>query len=297
MKNSSVELVEQVVRLIENSLNEPLLLDNIACSVFVSKYHLHRLFKAVTGKTLMAYVRGRRLSRSLNDLLNTEERLSYIAEKYGFNYEQSYERAFRSQFGVTPTAFRNTPKEIEIIHMLDTCNIRDIANGIFVAPRFVVLPEMAFAGIRHSIPLNPMCSTLCNQAALRFINIEREKIQGKKNMHYYYGVTNYDDGNSYCYMPCVEIIEMENQPKPFESLLLSTNLYAVFRYVGFHSAELLSDYTLNEIFHYIMHDWCSKTAYKRENNYILERIDARVCTSTYCEMDIFLPVNDKLKLL
>lgn len=295
MRDTSVELVEQVVRLIEDNVTEPLLLDNIACSVFVSKYHLHRLFKAVTGKTLMAYVRGRRLSRSLNDLLNTEEKLSYIAEMYGFNYEQSYERAFRSQFDITPTAYRNAPKELEIVHMLDTCSIRDIANGIFVAPRFFVLPEMAFAGIRHVIPLQPKQPTAANEAALRFCNIERKNIPTRVNEHFYYGFTDDMDDHSYSYISCVETKELYQLPLPFESFLLPSHHYAVFKYVGFHSTELLSDYTLDEIYNYITQVWCSKTDHRRDGDYMFERVDATVCTSNYCEMDIFLPVSDKLK--
>ncbi len=293
MRNTSVELVMQVVRLIEETLNEPLLLDNIARSVFVSKYHLHRLFKTLTGRTLMSYVRGRRLSRSLDELLNTQEKLSYIAEMYGFNYEQSYERAFKSHFGMTPTAFRNAPNELEIVHMFDTSTIRDIASGIFVAPRFLVLPEMMFTGIRHSISLQPKRPTAANEAALRFCDSERESIPHRINEQLYYGFTDDINERSYCYMSCVETNELSQLPMPFESFVLPSHLYAVFRYVGFHSADCLSDYTLDEIYNYISVDWCAKTDYRRDNDYMFERVDATVCKSTYCEMDIFLPVNDK----
>lgn len=294
MRNTSVELVKQVVMLIEDSLNEPLLLDNIACSVFVSKYHLHRLFKTLTGRTLMSYVRGRRLSLSINDLLNTQEKLSYIAEMYGFSYEQSYERAFKSQFGMTPSEFRSAPIELEIVHMLDTSTIRDIASGIFVAPRFLVLPDMMFAGIRHNISLQPKQPTAANEAALRFCDSERKSIHHRINEHLYYGFTYDVHEQSYRYMSCVETNQISQLPTPFESFVLPSHLYAVFRYVGFHGAEYLSEYTLDEIYNYISVDWCAKTDYRRDKDYMFERVDATVCKSTYCEMDIFLPVDNEL---
>ncbi len=291
MRDTSVELIEQVIHLIEARLNEPLLLDTIAGSMYISKFHLVRLFKALTGQTLMAYVRGRRLSRSIGDLLDTDETLCYIAALYGFYYEQSYERAFKCQFGLSPTSFRSNPRELEIVHKLDTSAIHDFANGIFTSPRFVMLPEMMFAGIKHRIPLVPKKSMAANEAALYFCNTEREAIAGRKNEHLYYGFSLDVNSESYTYMPCVEIAApLQNQP-PFDCFSLPSQLYAVFKYVGFHSTDLLSDYTLNDIYDYITLNWLEKSACQRDGDYMIERVDATVCTSTYCEADIFLPVK------
>lgn len=43
----------------------------------------------------MEYVQSRKLTSSLNELLSTNMRIIDIGLNYGFDYEQSYIRAFR----------------------------------------------------------------------------------------------------------------------------------------------------------------------------------------------------------
>jgi len=60
--------LERVVNLVERSLSEPLALDELSAEAGLSKFHLHRVFRALTGYPLAEYVRRRRLSQSLEFL-------------------------------------------------------------------------------------------------------------------------------------------------------------------------------------------------------------------------------------
>jgi AraC family transcriptional regulator len=72
----------------------------------LSKGHLCRLFKLAFGQSLGAYIRSRKLSASIEDLLNTNMNIVDIAIEYGFDYEQSYIRSFKREFGITPGSLR-----------------------------------------------------------------------------------------------------------------------------------------------------------------------------------------------
>lgn len=102
MYTANLELIKNAVDCIELKINEPITLDGLSKELNLSKYHLLRLFKALTGKTLMEYVRGRKLTESLIELLNTRLKIIDIAMEYAFEYEQTYTRAFKGLFEFRP---------------------------------------------------------------------------------------------------------------------------------------------------------------------------------------------------
>ncbi|MBP2630601.1 MAG: transcriptional regulator with only domain, AraC family, partial [Firmicutes bacterium] len=84
------ETIAICLRYIEENLYKKFSLDDIAMHCGMSKYHLHRMFKSLTGESLMEYVQSRKLSSSISELKDTSRRIIDIAMDYGFDYEQSY---------------------------------------------------------------------------------------------------------------------------------------------------------------------------------------------------------------
>jgi AraC family transcriptional regulator, positive regulator of tynA and feaB len=81
----------------------------IASAVGISVRHLHRLF-LVTGNTLGAYIRARRLKGCRSDLANPGMRhktITEIAFFWGFSDSAHFSHSFRRQFGLSPRAFRS----------------------------------------------------------------------------------------------------------------------------------------------------------------------------------------------
>lgn len=100
-------LLENVLIEIEKGICEGCINANILARKFtLSEGHLRRLFRFEYKKTLTRYIRSRKLTASLNDLLKTDSNVIDIAQKYGFDYEQSYIRAFKREFGKTPGFLR-----------------------------------------------------------------------------------------------------------------------------------------------------------------------------------------------
>ncbi|UYO99245.1 helix-turn-helix transcriptional regulator [Oceanotoga sp. DSM 15011] len=69
-------------------------------------YHFHRIFNELTGETLKSYIRKRRLTEASKDLLNCNNSIIDIAFDYGFESQESFTRAFKKVFKVTPGKYR-----------------------------------------------------------------------------------------------------------------------------------------------------------------------------------------------
>ena len=119
MNNDQISSIKNTIENIEREIKNDINLDQLSNEVGISKYHLHRLFKSLTDKSLMSYVRGRKLSCSLNDLSNTDLNIIDIANEYHFEHEQSYIRAFKQQFNMTPSQYRKSKCEILIEPKID----------------------------------------------------------------------------------------------------------------------------------------------------------------------------------
>lgn len=92
---------------IEQHLHEPLSVQAIAIEAGLSPYHYSRLFTARMGRSVMAYVRGRRLLSSARRLVSEPDlRIIDLAFDSGFESQEAYTRAFKRIFGVAPARFR-----------------------------------------------------------------------------------------------------------------------------------------------------------------------------------------------
>jgi len=99
-------LLENVLSDIEGGIRNGINAEKIAKKHTLSEGHLRRLFKFTYKQSLSDYIRSRRLVESLNNLLNTDAKIIDIALEYGFRYEQSFIRAFKLEFGITPGELR-----------------------------------------------------------------------------------------------------------------------------------------------------------------------------------------------
>jgi AraC-like DNA-binding protein len=99
-------LIHKSIEYIENNLDQELSLEIISNEVGFSKYHFHRIFRKTVGRSLMDYIRHRRLSCASHLLLYTEERILDIAVHYGFDSQEAFTRAFKSAYALPPAQYR-----------------------------------------------------------------------------------------------------------------------------------------------------------------------------------------------
>jgi AraC family transcriptional regulator len=106
-RRSYTARINRVMDHIDAHLDETLDLQALAGVAQLSPFHFHRLFQSLTGETLADRVRRRRLEVAAGRLLTRPAATALrIALDVGFNSAETFTRAFRAYFGVTPTAWR-----------------------------------------------------------------------------------------------------------------------------------------------------------------------------------------------
>ena len=92
---------------IERRLDQALPISEIAKRVGLSSFHFQRLFFSTLGENVSDYVKRRRLEKGAK-LLSSDHELSVIdvALDCGFQSHSAFSRAFKTQFGQSPSAFR-----------------------------------------------------------------------------------------------------------------------------------------------------------------------------------------------
>ncbi len=107
MDRPTPDPIAELIAWIEARLDDTLTLDRIAQQAGLSPYHFSRLFTARMGRSVMAYVRGRRLVRGARRLCDEPAlKLVELALDCGFESQEAFTRAFKRIFGVSPGRFR-----------------------------------------------------------------------------------------------------------------------------------------------------------------------------------------------
>lgn len=107
------EELNRVIEEIENHLLEPLDKKKIASLIGLSWTNLNLIFTALSGISLNEYVKYRRLSLSVNDILNGKS-ITEVSYKYLYNSPSSYNRAFKSFHGFSPREVKKQNKELNL---------------------------------------------------------------------------------------------------------------------------------------------------------------------------------------
>ena len=116
--------VEKACRLIEHAESAPSL-DMLAAAVGMSRYHFHRVFKAITGVTPKAYAVAHRAQRVRDELSRTD---TVTAAIYGAGF-QSNGRFYATSsevLGMTPRAFRSGGHGTSIRFAVGQCSLGSI---------------------------------------------------------------------------------------------------------------------------------------------------------------------------
>lgn len=109
------EIFARITMFVNEHLHDPQLAPGRVSDHFkLSPRYVGKLFMA-EGTTLRRYIREQRLEKSaaaLRDAAQFGEAITDIVHRYGFKDPAHFARAFRMQFGMTPTAYRKSSAAI-----------------------------------------------------------------------------------------------------------------------------------------------------------------------------------------
>ena len=98
---------------IHNHYGEELSLSDLSEHFYMSPYYLSHQFKKVLGYNLRYYIQLTRIKNAEYLLLNSQMKVTDIANKTGFVSFSQFNRIFRKITGISPSAYRKTMKNQE----------------------------------------------------------------------------------------------------------------------------------------------------------------------------------------
>ena len=145
------DLLENVLIEIEKCIRKGINTDDLAKKHMISERHLRRLFRFAFKQPISGYIRSRMLAASLEDLLKSDSTLLNIALEYNFGYEQSYIRAFKQEFGVTPGELRRSGQVVKVKPPLHLFDENKLVEGVLFGPDIVMVPQFHIIGKQQRV--------------------------------------------------------------------------------------------------------------------------------------------------
>ncbi|WP_162946672.1 GlxA family transcriptional regulator [Ruegeria sp. EL01] len=129
-KNDQKNAVLNTISLMEESIETPLSVQEIAEKVGISRRNLERQFKRATRSTIAQYYLRVRLERAREILFYSEMAVSEISIICGFSSPAVFVRTFKLHFGTTPGSFRLSHSATEMARFRShvTWTLADSAN-------------------------------------------------------------------------------------------------------------------------------------------------------------------------
>jgi AraC family transcriptional regulator len=152
---------------IQQHLDEPLPLGDLADVACFSPYHFHRIFTGMVGESVKEYVRRLRLERAASQLKLGSASVIDIALGAGYDSHEAFTRSFKSAFGRAPSQFR-AARRVELvrvpsgIHYQDdatTIHFRTLRRGGNMKVEIKQLKPMRVAFMRHVGPYGEVGKT------------------------------------------------------------------------------------------------------------------------------------------
>ena len=112
MKSPDEKLLERVMATINQNLNNAdLSVDMIAEEVGISRVHLHRKMKELTGLTPHDFIRNIRMKKAATLLSSGDMNVSEIMYACGFSNAASFSTVFKKMYGMSPREYMNEHHE------------------------------------------------------------------------------------------------------------------------------------------------------------------------------------------
>jgi|LGOV01.1.fsa_nt_gb AraC family transcriptional regulator len=232
------KIIEKTIEYIEENIEGEISVQNLADSIGYSRHHFSRFFHALTGYTLIRYIRYRKVDLACKDLVYSDMSILDIAIKYGFNSHEAFTRAFKTITEMTPISYRTRTEYHSILEPIKVENIVLIRGGIELKPIIKDIDYKKFIGlVYHGDNHNQEIGDLWGSFFQRLNEIESQKVDSL-----YYGLCqpivddiellDFDDLGDITYMAGVEVNENELIPDGMDTWEIKNQKYAIFTHVG-----------------------------------------------------------------
>jgi len=105
-QDSVNKTVAEAAAYINNNYAEDITLSALAARFYISPCYLSRTFKRVTGSSFVDYLNGVRIKESRRLLLQTDMKISAIADAVGYKSATHFGRAFKAALGISALEYK-----------------------------------------------------------------------------------------------------------------------------------------------------------------------------------------------
>ncbi|HMI66194.1 MAG TPA: helix-turn-helix domain-containing protein, partial [Cyclobacteriaceae bacterium] len=106
-------LFKKAIEVVEENISDPLFgVEQMSKELGMSRTNMHRKLKAITGFPPSELIRNIRLRKAASLLLNKADSVSQISLMVGFDDHSYFSKAFKKQFGVTPSEYLSSKERM-----------------------------------------------------------------------------------------------------------------------------------------------------------------------------------------
>ena len=187
--------VKKALEYIDDNLTDMVNYEMVAEQFFISPYYFHRIFTAIVGKTITAYVRDRRIQRACMQLSLTDKSITEICYDCGFDSVQAFSRTFRNANGISPSGYRKAGQNpvITTVEELIIKFTNRLKGGMIVNPNIIKKDKILVGGVAGD-------GSRTAELWQKFIRLDGETSLGNKTSDNGYEIRLYDDGESYVHV-------------------------------------------------------------------------------------------------
>jgi len=274
---------------IDGNINEDLSIERLAQAANISVPQLFRLFAANISIAPITYTLKRRLFTAAKKLVTSDIKVVDVAFLFGFESHDSFSRAFKRVYGVTPSEFRvnalryhpfyrnglyciaglTIPKSL--IKQVEDEEFMNEQQEIFHNVEIVTVTETKLIGVERLVGGGSF-EAFYEAYDKIFKNALNRKYPNSANATH--GVPRVNsDGSKLLYFVGIEVTSLDDIPDGATSLVLPEQLCAVIGYGGG------VDY--DELCEYFRDKWLKQSGYKPDPHKIDSRFPKAYAWETY----------------
>jgi AraC family transcriptional regulator len=256
--------VETALWYIESHFAADITLDDVSSAGGVSRFYMSRAFADATGRSVMRYVRGRRLTEAARSLAAGASDILAVALDAGYGSHEAFTRAFRDQFGFTPEAVR-AQRSLDNVMLVEPIKMNSIPVAELAPPRFENGRTLLIAGLSQHYRCDSKEGIPAQwQRFTPYIGNIRTQVGNVA-----YGVCiNADDAGNFEYLCGVEVSSFDGVPDELSRVRIPARRYAVFEHRDHVS-------TIRGSFNAIWAKWLPESGFEIAEAPDFERYDER----------------------
>jgi len=133
-----------ITNYLEENYTDNISLEELANRFHISKFHFHKLFKAYFKCTPKDYLERLKLERAAHLMVYTNTSVTDIAFEMGYQNHETFTRAFKAKFQVTPLKFRKSKKAIHYYSKVKDDSLIPLNNpiGLNEKPKIKIIDEI-----------------------------------------------------------------------------------------------------------------------------------------------------------